>query len=258
MFNDLNNQNSKPGGAVDDIFAETDNSPSQSEIETRKVGLASAGGTTAMPHFENNVQTPTSTNDEMAKQILGDDQEPPRPANRGYLKVVIIVLIVLALGAAAYFAYLNLFSKGDSEVTTPEPIVNNAPVTPPVNNFVEVIPEEIANVMDEEPALEEASSSSSTLPNTMGTSTEAIENDFQNFVDSDGDGLSDEEEVVLETNPNIIDSDNDGLSDYEEARIYLSNPLNTDTDGDGYPDGEEVRAGYDPNAVGAKLPGNNR
>ena len=42
-----------------------------------------------------------------------------------------------------------------------------------------------------------------------------------------------------------VDSDGDGLSDEEEA-IYGTDPHNPDTDGDGYTDGEEVKAGFDP------------
>ena len=47
-----------------------------------------------------------------------------------------------------------------------------------------------------------------------------------------------------------LDSDGDGLSDYEEIYIYHTNPNNSDTDGDGYSDGHEVQNGYDPNKNG--------
>ena len=43
----------------------------------------------------------------------------------------------------------------------------------------------------------------------------------------------------------FVDSDQDGLSDQEEA-IYKTDPHNPDTDGDGYSDGTEVKSGYDP------------
>lgn len=42
-----------------------------------------------------------------------------------------------------------------------------------------------------------------------------------------------------------VDSDDDGLSDEEEA-IYHTDPENSDTDWDGYTDGEEVKNGYSP------------
>jgi hypothetical protein len=65
--------------------------------------------------------------------------------------------------------------------------------------------------------------------------------------DSDSDGLSDYEELLLGTNANKADSDGDGLSDFAEVRTHQSNPLTTDTDGDGYSDGIEVARDGNPN-----------
>lgn len=72
-------------------------------------------------------------------------------------------------------------------------------------------------------------------------------------VDSDGDGLTDEEEAQLGINPNEVDTDSDGLTDYEEVKVYATNPLNPDTDGDSFSDGQEVRNGYNPNGEGKLL-----
>jgi outer membrane protein OmpA-like peptidoglycan-associated protein len=58
--------------------------------------------------------------------------------------------------------------------------------------------------------------------------------------DSDGDGLSDNEESMRGTDPFNKDSDKDGLSDYEECKTFQTDPLNPDTDFDGLLDGEEV------------------
>jgi len=59
--------------------------------------------------------------------------------------------------------------------------------------------------------------------------------------DTDGDGLSDFEEIMIYgTDPANPDTDGDGLSDYEEIMIYGTDPLNPDTDGDGLLDGWEV------------------
>ena len=43
------------------------------------------------------------------------------------------------------------------------------------------------------------------------------------------------------------DTDGDGLSDYDEINIYRSNPSSQDTDTDGYDDGMEIKYNYDPN-----------
>ncbi|MCK5061434.1 hypothetical protein KAR28_02700 [Candidatus Parcubacteria bacterium] len=92
--------------------------------------------------------------------------------------------------------------------------------------------------------------------------------------DSDGDGLSDDDESIYGTDPgnpdtdgdgyldgvevangydplgegrliSDLDRDSDGLSDNDES-IYGTDPSNPDTDGDGYLDGVEVANGYDP------------
>lgn len=67
-------------------------------------------------------------------------------------------------------------------------------------------------------------------------------------LDSDGDGLSDYDEIhKYGTDPFNPDTDGDGLNDYEEIYIYGTDPLNPDTDGDGLTDWEEVHIyGTDP------------
>lgn len=91
------------------------------------------------------------------------------------------------------------------------------------------------------------------LLNQDATSTYSSDNLSQNVnLDSDGDGLLDQEEDLLKTDKNKIDTDEDGLSDKDELR-YKSDPLIKDSDGDGYLDGEEVRNGYDPMGPGKLL-----
>ena len=65
--------------------------------------------------------------------------------------------------------------------------------------------------------------------------------------DSDGDGLTDGEEINrYKTNALVADSDGDSLSDGAEVLIYKSNPLLTDSDGDSMPDAEEIDEGLNP------------
>ena len=63
--------------------------------------------------------------------------------------------------------------------------------------------------------------------------------------DTDGDGLTDEEEQQVGTNPGYPDTDHDGLSDYEELKVKKTDPLSPDTDGDGVKDGDDLLPLYD-------------
>ncbi len=60
------------------------------------------------------------------------------------------------------------------------------------------------------------------------------------FIDSDKDGLSDDEEKLYKTDPNNPDTDGDKLSDGQEVLLYHTNPLLKDTDGDRLTDSEEL------------------
>jgi len=106
---------------------------------------------------------------------------------------------------------------------------------------------------------------------------------YAQSVDSDADGLTDEQEMKIYTDPYQADTDGDGYNDKEEIdngysphrADYLMYQLdwdkdglndaleikfgtdlqNPDTDGDGHSDGEEVMAGFDPlNKEKTKLP----
>lgn len=80
-------------------------------------------------------------------------------------------------------------------------------------------------------------------------------------VDSDGDGIPDEEELRLGMDPNNpadaqLDEDHDGLTALEEYRAG-TDPHNPDTDGDGISDGDEVHCtrGYCTNPLLADTDG---
>lgn len=64
-------------------------------------------------------------------------------------------------------------------------------------------------------------------------------------VDSDGDGLTDEEEESFGSDPLLADSDGDGLDDLLEEQNG-TDPNAVDSDDDGYTDFQEVDAGTDP------------
>jgi len=236
MFNDLNNQNAAGRPAVDDIFAETDK-PSvggiQSDIETRRVGLNATGE--SLPPLD---MEPTSN-------------------NKSNLIIIVIVILGLAVLGGVYFAYTQL-TKDKTENNPVTVTSNGTTKTNPATNNQAATENEFVNSI---PGINVSGEASSTDTDNLSevivvaTSTTSTETETESIVDSDSDGLTDQEEARAGTNINVIDTDNDGLSDYEEVKIYRSNPLNTDTDEDGFLDGVEVKGGYDPNSTG-KLPGN--
>lgn len=90
------------------------------------------------------------------------------------------------------------------------------------------------------------------IPATPGPATpepmvESTPAPTEDMIDTDGDGLTDAEELRLGTDPNNPDSDDDGLFDGDEVNIYMTDPLNSDTDGDWLYDGGEILLETDPN-----------
>jgi hypothetical protein len=134
-------------------------------------------------------------------------------------KFVIIAAVVVVLGGAVTFLIIRKPAVKPEATPAPEAVAPEAPAVAP-----EAVPE------------------TPTAPAAEVTPPAPV--------DTDGDGLTDDEEAVLGTNPASADSDDDGLSDREEVKVYLTDPLNPDTDGDSYPDGTEVKNGYDPKGPG--------
>ncbi|WP_404370258.1 adventurous gliding motility protein AgmC [Corallococcus coralloides] len=58
-------------------------------------------------------------------------------------------------------------------------------------------------------------------------------------VDSDNDGLPDDEEILAGTDPNNPDTDGDGIPDGIEVKVGGTDPLDSDSDDDGILDGNE-------------------
>ena len=139
--------------------------------------------------------------------------------SQGFPKIIFVVLIVVVILAVAAFLSYQLLTRKPSE--TPEIVV------PTVEETEEIIP---TAIIKEEPVEEEP--------------------EVVTVVDSDGDGLSDAEEMALGTDPDLVDTDEDGLGDREEENVYGTDPLDADTDGDTYTDGAEVEGGYNPNGSG--------
>lgn len=163
---------------------------------------------------------------------------PPAPVTEGkiindrytntgghLMKTVVIVLIAfLAMGGAAFLAYKFMN---------------------PVKPATEVNSGSTAGSNDE-----------ADLPDGKGGGGAAVvpeEPDVVIVLDTDGDGLTNDEEKAAGTNLAKPDTDGDLLGDREEVQVYGTDPLRADTDGDTFLDGEEVRAGYNPNGPGKIL-----
>lgn len=221
MFNDTNN--SANSQTVDDIFAETDKVGSghgaapTAEVETKRVGLASEGG------------------------------EHPAPVDKKggpWFKIAVIAIIAVIIILIGYLVYGRFFNQNQTGNQN-----NNVASNTPINQSSAVN----TPVVETPNSLATTSLPTTTLPVIMTTST-VVTSTVISSLDSDNDGLTDEEEKIYGTNPNLPDTDNDGLTDYEEVKIYHTDPLDPDTDGDGYLDGQEVKSGHNPNGSGL-LPG---
>lgn len=145
-------------------------------------------------------------------------------------KTIVLALMLISLmlvGIAGWYAYKMFFSK----LTTS--IVDTAPSSETLN----------INTNTSDPI------DNTSLPNNKSS----VIGGPDGPIDTDGDGLSDSEEMSLGTNYLMTDTDGDGLFDREEVKVYKTDPLDTDTDKDGYSDGKEVEGLYNPNGEGKLL-----
>ena len=149
------------------------------------------------------------------------------------------VLVEDPFGASALVAAGNAIELDDSTPVTgidPESVV-----------LAVTLGEELTNGSgnadegDAAPNLDDAGSGGSAGNSQPGSSGPAVQ------AHTDGDGLYDDEEGALGSDPNNIDSDQDGLSDGDEVHTDGSSPTSMDTDGDMLPDYNEVmQQGTDP------------
>lgn len=156
---------------------------------------------------------------------LGVMPEGPKRGRGPLIIAIVIVVTVVVLGAV--LVGLILVRRQQPETVTPAQQAQTVPTTQ--------APQQPAVVTPEQPMVTEE-----TQP------TPSVDEP----VDTDGDGLTDDVEMIHGTSVSQADTDADGLSDAEEVRVWNTNPTNPDTDGDGFNDGQEVQGNYDPNQGG--------
>ncbi|MBI2483706.1 hypothetical protein HYV71_00795 [Candidatus Uhrbacteria bacterium] len=175
------------------------------------------------------------------------------------LALIAIVALVLVIGGGVGLIFL--FKPKQAEQPTVDlfsiPVSDNGIPTledqPVEDQAGQPIGEN--QIVEEEPPVSEGSPPTGQADTIIGQADTIIQGDESApvIIDTDGDGLPDEQEAQYGTNPNLFDTDGDGLSDREELMVYGTDPLNADSDKDGFLDGEEIKNGYDPNGAG-KLP----
>lgn len=169
-------------------------------------------------------------------------QTPPSrlaasPGNQGplsnlkkYLILSGVILLALALGGGAYYWLTRTKTVAPDNETNTNQTENTNSTNSVINQNTNV-----------------------NLNSGNGNNNSVPTNSTVVPLDTDHDGLSDEEELQKGTNPKLSDSDGDGLSDKQEVILYKSDPNKIDTDGDGNSDGDEVKNGYNPAGSGMLL-----
>ena len=157
--------------------------------------------------------------------------------------IVVGAIVFGAFGGGGYYWWLMQSGEVPMIDDTPAVVDQNGDTTSNGQTIPEPIPGEPEPI---DPGVAD--------PDEPGPESDATDpvNDPEpdTFMDTDGDGLTDEEEMDLGTDPKSADTDNDGLTDFDEVRIYQTDPTMPDTDGDGFLDGQEVAGGYNPNGPG--------
>lgn len=212
-----------------------------------------------------------STQGQQTEELPSHMQDAPSSGKK--FKVLIIVLAaivgVLILVVAGIFFYRQFVAVPESESDTvmegvgletertapTSPTVPGGSVTPPSSEgetSPPVVPETPPPNIPE-PSPVEGASAIDTDDDGIADEDEIANGTDPRTADTDGDGLDDGNEEDVGSDPLIADTDGDGLTDGDEVSVWLSNPVLADTDGDGFMDGEEVRNGYNPNGEG-RLP----
>ncbi len=161
----------------------------------------------------------------------------PEPNKRKFVLIGIIIfalLIVLIAGAIFALDYFSNTNENMNDVNSNE--VTNSVVN--TNNTNSDTNENVNTTINEN-----LNSIFDVNTNVVNTNTETDLNSNAN--DNSNENVNTNKNVNTIINSALLDSDNDGLTD-ENEEIYGTDRINPDTDGDGYLDGDEIKNGYNP------------
>ena len=171
-------------------------------------------------------------------------ESPGRGFGRKLVRLLFLALGAAVIVGAGYFGYHYFFAApsvapvGNGNINQPVNANANTPINSPEVNVNLNAPEPNINVQQP----------------IVNNPVLAPQDDPNSTVDTDGDGLTDYQEVhIYLTDPLKADTDGDGLSDRDEVVVWHTDPLKADTDGDGYNDGDEVKNGFNPLGPGKLL-----
>ncbi|HBU07553.1 MAG TPA: hypothetical protein DEB09_05760 [Candidatus Magasanikbacteria bacterium] len=199
--------------------------------------------------IEQNIVQPSNMGNYNLDQQLPSQMAPQQdiykikePAlGSGLVKLFVTVVVLGILGGGSWWIY-NSFIKSDN--VSNDTVVDNGG--------------EASDVVDTLPAEGKAVKvAEDTVPSDSNVVDTGLAGDikddqilFGEPIDKDSDGLDDDRELSIGTDPNNWDTDIDDLGDGDEVTIWKTDPLNPDTDGDTFLDGAEIKNGYNPAGPG--------
>lgn len=216
-----------PIGEPEDMFGDAEPSAAPSDTPApHPVAPSAVDAGMLKPKIPAGTMSPAQPSASLAEAIVHtpppdmrqamDDIKEPKTAKR--IMTIALILIGVAFLVGIVWFVFNWLTGSESAAPAPAP-ASPLPAEEAVNE-----------------GIEDSSIDSAVL--------------FGEPIDADGDNLDQAREQTIGTDPGNWDTDGDGLSDGDEVIIWKTDPTNPDTDGDTYLDGAEVRNGYSPTGPG--------